>query len=183
MSWTNRISGKYKAVFDSPEAHGGAALFRAVAWREQYKEVYGAEPAETTAVVVVRHFGFYLAMNDEFWARYDIGKVLKETDDKGKKWAKTNPARRLRSRNERAECEVHDAGFSGGGRNRAGMRLVIRRRCVLHREGRKARPRGGARAREGDVDPRRYPPAEWDLCCASGAGSRLFVRDGKLTRP
>ena len=91
MSWTNRVAGKYKAVFDSPEAHGGAALFRAVSWREQYKEVYAAEPTETTAVLVVRHLGFYLAMNDEFWARYDIGKELKERDNKGKKWAKTNP--------------------------------------------------------------------------------------------
>ena len=91
MSWTTRVTGKYKAVFDSPEAHSGAALFRAVAWREQYKEVYGAEPVETTPVVVLRHMGFYLAMNDDYWARYAIGKELKERDDKGKKWARANP--------------------------------------------------------------------------------------------
>jgi hypothetical protein len=91
MSWTDRVSGKYKAVFDSPEAHSGAALFRAVAWREQYKEVYGADAAETSAVVVLRHFGFFLAMTDDYWARYEIGKEVKERDSKGKKWAKQNP--------------------------------------------------------------------------------------------
>ncbi len=91
MSWTARVTGKYKAVFDSPEAHSGAALFRAVSWREQYKEVYASEPSDTSAVVVLRHMGFYLAMNDEYWLRYGIGKELKERDDKGKKWAKVNP--------------------------------------------------------------------------------------------
>jgi hypothetical protein len=91
MTWTTRVTGKYKAVFDSPEAHSGAALFRAVAWREQYKEVYGAEPVDTSAVVVLRHMGFYLAMTDEYWARYEAGKQLKERDAKGKKWAKANP--------------------------------------------------------------------------------------------
>ncbi len=91
MSWTSRVTGKYKAVFDSPEASDGAAVFRAVSWIEQYKEVYNAEPAELTAVVVLRHLGFYLAMNDEFWETYEVGKELKLRDAKGRKWAKVNP--------------------------------------------------------------------------------------------
>ena len=36
MSWTSRVTGKYKAVFDSPDASDGAALYRAVSWIEQY---------------------------------------------------------------------------------------------------------------------------------------------------
>ncbi len=91
MSWTARVAGKYKAVFDSPEAHSGAAMFRAVAWREQYKEVYGADLADTSPVVVLRHMGFYLALNDEYWTRFEVGKELKERDAQGKKWAKVNP--------------------------------------------------------------------------------------------
>lgn len=91
MSWTTRVTGKYKAVFDSPEANGGAALFRAVSWREQYNEVYAAESSDTSPVVVLRHMGFYLALNDEYWSRFDVGKELKERDDKGRKWAKVNP--------------------------------------------------------------------------------------------
>ena len=36
MSWTSRVTGKYKAVFNSPDASDGAALYRAVSWIEQY---------------------------------------------------------------------------------------------------------------------------------------------------
>ncbi|HYW31875.1 MAG TPA: hypothetical protein VE869_10245, partial [Gemmatimonas sp.] len=56
MSWTNRVTGKYKAVFDSPEIASAAALARAVAWCEMYKEVYGAERTEMSPVVVLRHW-------------------------------------------------------------------------------------------------------------------------------
>jgi hypothetical protein len=91
MSWTSRVSGKYKAVFDSPDASGGAAVYRAVSWVEQYKEVYNAEPTELTPIVVLRHHGFYLAMNDEYWETFEVGKEQKIRDDNGKKWAKVNP--------------------------------------------------------------------------------------------
>lgn len=91
MSWVARVSGKYKAVFDSPEAGGGAAVYRAVSWCEQYKDVYGAARTEMSPVVVLRHLGFYLAMNDEFWLGYDTGKTLSMKDERGKKWQKQNP--------------------------------------------------------------------------------------------
>jgi hypothetical protein len=91
MSWTSRLNGKYKAVFDSPEASEGAAVFRAVSWIEQYKEVYNADPAELSAVVVLRHLGFYFAMNDEYWTTFDVAKELKIRDQNGRKWSKVNP--------------------------------------------------------------------------------------------
>ena len=91
MSWTSRVTGKYKAVFDSPEASDGAAVYRAVSWIEQYKEVYNAEPTELSAVVVLRHLGFYFAMNDEFWNTFETAKELKIRDQNGKKWSKVNP--------------------------------------------------------------------------------------------
>jgi hypothetical protein len=91
MSWTTRVTGKYKAVFDSPEISGGAALFRAVSWCEQYKDVYGAARTEMTPVLVLRHKGFFMAMNDEFWTLVDAGKAAAEKDEKGKKWAKFSP--------------------------------------------------------------------------------------------
>jgi hypothetical protein len=91
MTWTARVTGKYKAVFDSPEVADGAALFRASAWCDQYKEVYGAARTEMSPVIVLRHAGFYLAMNNAFWAEYEVGKELKVRDDKGRKWARANP--------------------------------------------------------------------------------------------
>lgn len=91
MSWTARVTGKYKAVFDSPDVSGGAALYRAVAWCDQYKDVYDAPRTDMSPVIVLRHSGFYLAMNDAFWQEYDVGKALKKRDDQGRKWAKANP--------------------------------------------------------------------------------------------
>ena len=91
MGWTAHVTGKYKAVFDSPEFAYGAALFRAVAWCEQYKEVFGAERREMSPVVVLRHNGFDLAMNDEYWRLADVGKKQKLRDQRGKKWLTTNP--------------------------------------------------------------------------------------------
>lgn len=91
MSWTARVSGKYKAVFDSPEMSGSAALYRAVAWCDHYKEVYGAARSDMSPVVVFRHKGFYMAMNDEYWQLVNVGKDLEERDERGKKWAKHSP--------------------------------------------------------------------------------------------
>ena len=90
MSWTERVSGKYRAVFDSPQPSDGAALFRAVAWCDMYKDVYGADRSEMSPVVVFRHSAVPLIMSNAYWERYEVGKKSKMKDEKGK-WLKTNP--------------------------------------------------------------------------------------------
>jgi len=90
MTWVDRVTGKYRAVFDSPEASDGAALFRAVAWCDMYKDVYGAERGEMSPVVVFRHTAIPLIMRNEYWERFEAGKQLKIKDRKGK-WSKANP--------------------------------------------------------------------------------------------
>jgi hypothetical protein len=91
MSWCDRLTGKVRAVFDSPAVADGAALFRAQVWRDEHKEVYDTPAADTSAVIVFRHEAIPLVMNDAFWSRFDIGKELKLKDDKEKKWVKINP--------------------------------------------------------------------------------------------
>jgi hypothetical protein len=91
MSWTDRVTGRYKAVFDSPEIADGAAMFRADAWCGQYKEVYGAARSDMSPVVVLRHFGFALAMSDTAWSLLELGKEFKLRDQKSRKWRTTNP--------------------------------------------------------------------------------------------
>ncbi|MEP6591914.1 MAG: hypothetical protein ABJC19_12105 [Gemmatimonadota bacterium] len=93
MSWTDRVTGKHKAVFDSPEVSEGAALYRAVFWRDQYKSVYGTDPAIMNPIVVFRHAAISLVMSDAYWERFEIGKETKMRDAKGKKWSKVNPIR------------------------------------------------------------------------------------------
>lgn len=48
MSWTSRVTGKYKAVFDSPEASEGAAVLRAASQIAK-KESLGHEAARSRA--------------------------------------------------------------------------------------------------------------------------------------
>jgi hypothetical protein len=91
MSWCDRVNGKVRAVFDSPGVEEGAALFRAQVWRDEHKEVYGTPINEASAVIVFRHDGIPLVMNDAFWGRFDLGKELKIKDPKGKKWTTVNP--------------------------------------------------------------------------------------------
>jgi len=91
MSWTARVTGKYRAIFDSPEIGEGGALVRAVAWCDMYKEVYGSERSEMSPVVVIRHAAIDLIMSDAYWATYEVGKENKLRNEQGKKWATHNP--------------------------------------------------------------------------------------------
>jgi hypothetical protein len=93
MSWVGRVNGKHRAVFDSPEIHDGAGLFRAFLWRDEVKEVYGGELADASAVLVIRHAAIPLVMNDEFWGRYEVGKRVKMKNPATRRWFTTNPIR------------------------------------------------------------------------------------------
>jgi hypothetical protein len=72
-SWTDRVNRKHRAIFDSPQFSGGAALIRAINWKTEYKEVYGTPADDMSAVLVLRGDGIWLAMNDEFWQTYKVG--------------------------------------------------------------------------------------------------------------
>lgn len=93
MSWVDKVQGKYRAVFDSPEVAEGAAVFRACLWRDNYKTVYGTDRAAMSPVIVFRHEGIVLVMNDEYWDRFNIGKEEKLKDEGTGKWTRKNPIR------------------------------------------------------------------------------------------
>lgn len=91
VSWTDKVKRKHRAVFDSPGFSEGAALFRAVIWKRQYKAVYGTAPTDMNAVIVVRHSGIWLAMNDAFWKKYKVGEAQKFKDDDTGAFYEINP--------------------------------------------------------------------------------------------
>ena len=91
VSWTSRITGKHKAMFDVPQIEGGVGIFRAGLWGRQYTEVLKLSPGDLTTVIVIRHAAIPLAMNSEYWATYAVGKGLKMKDQSGRKWAMANP--------------------------------------------------------------------------------------------
>ena len=93
MSWLDRVRGRYRAVFDSPKIADGGEMFRAAIWRDQIAEAYGAKDDDITAILVFRHLGIPLVMDDEFWMRHQLGKKNKLRDYKTKKFYEKNPIR------------------------------------------------------------------------------------------
>lgn len=77
LSWVNRLTTKHKAIFDVPEVDSGYGVWRASLWINQYNQVLGVPPKDMTAVVVMRHNGIALAMQQSFWDKYGIGKTKK----------------------------------------------------------------------------------------------------------
>lgn len=92
LSWVEKVErAKFRAVFDSPEINDGDALFRAIVWCDQYKEVYGTARGDMAPVIVFRHRGIPLIMQSEYWRRFKIGKATETRTPEGKKWAEANP--------------------------------------------------------------------------------------------
>lgn len=77
LSWAKRLTTKYRAVFDVPEIESGYGVWRATIWATQYQQTLKVAPKDMTAVLVLRHNGIVLAMNQAFWDRYQIGKERK----------------------------------------------------------------------------------------------------------
>ncbi|MEJ7812961.1 MAG: hypothetical protein WKG32_21280 [Gemmatimonadaceae bacterium] len=74
-SWVKRVTGKHKAVFDVPEVESGYGVWRASIWVKQYGDVFGTPARDMSPVVVLRHNGIALAMQQAFWDKYGIGKL------------------------------------------------------------------------------------------------------------
>lgn len=91
VSWTEKLTGKHRAVFDAPAVDGGVGVFRSGLWQNQVAEVFKPSPSDINSVVVLRHEAIILAMGQPFWDEYEIGKRHKVKDGNDKKTTK-NPA-------------------------------------------------------------------------------------------
>lgn len=83
-SWAKRIKGKHRAMFDVPEVEGGAGVLRSGIWQRQYNEVLKPKKGDMVSVIVIRHNGIHLAMNQDFWTTYNVGEEEKLKGDDGK---------------------------------------------------------------------------------------------------
>jgi len=79
VDWTNKLSGKHKAVFDNAEVESGYGVWRAAAWARQNMEVLKAPMNDVTPSIVLRHNAIVLAMQQSFWDKYGIGQAKKVT--------------------------------------------------------------------------------------------------------
>lgn len=92
VSWVDRVQrAKHKMVFDSPGIADGMALINAVTWLNGYRDVYQTSDADMAAVVVFRHKGLPVALNDDMWARLKLGEDEKVKDPATGETATRNP--------------------------------------------------------------------------------------------
>jgi len=90
--WTRRVAAaKHKAVFDSPGVDDGLALTHATFFMQGYREQTGEAGADVVPVVVLRHSGTVIALNDMLWEKYAIGERAKVKDPRTGKDAVRNP--------------------------------------------------------------------------------------------
>jgi len=115
MSWTARVIGKHRAVFDSPQLSGGAGLFRAVTWKHQYAEVYGTAAEEMSGVLVLRAEGIWLAMNNAFWKDYKVGESQNFKHRDTGAFRTVNPIASAMSDAGSGSADVTIPGFAGSG--------------------------------------------------------------------
>jgi hypothetical protein len=92
LSWTDRIRGRHKVVFDVPEIESGYGVWRASIWAAQYEGVLGIPARELSAVVVLRHNAIVLAMQQAFWDRHALGREKGVTHPVTQQPTDRNPA-------------------------------------------------------------------------------------------
>ena len=100
VSWAKRLTGKHKAVFDVPEIESGYGVWRVSIWAQQYRDVLKAAPNDVSQVLILRHNGIALAMQQAFWDRYKIGETKKVTHPVTQQVTDRNPVLLSSERNE-----------------------------------------------------------------------------------
>jgi hypothetical protein len=90
-TWTARVTGRYRAVFDSPDIDDGTAIFNAYSFMQGFKDMYKLADADVSAVIVFRHRAIPVAFDDAVWDRYGLGEYAKVKDPVTKTWARRNP--------------------------------------------------------------------------------------------
>lgn len=91
MSWTARVTGRYKMCFDSPEIAGGVSLHQARSFLAGYSTVYGLRDADLSAVLVIRHAAVPMVMTDKLWEDGWLGAQTELKDVESGELTKRNP--------------------------------------------------------------------------------------------
>ena len=94
--WPGALKGRHRQLVDAYTINDGAPLEFAYTFLAT-NDALGATCAAATAVVVLRHAAFPLAVGDDIWRRYKIGEAFKVIDPDTKAPALKNPFLRPKS--------------------------------------------------------------------------------------
>jgi intracellular sulfur oxidation DsrE/DsrF family protein len=89
-SWQTKIKGKHRQVFDGMEINSGFGLIMTRIWFVTNKDAYNLSEKELSAVIILRHAAFPIALNDAMWAKYKIGEAFNVMDPGTNKPAERN---------------------------------------------------------------------------------------------
>jgi hypothetical protein len=84
--WPGRLKGRHRQVVDAYDVNNGSPLAFAYTFLTP-----NASPGAATAVVVLRHGAFPIALNNAMWTKYKVGETLKIIDPETKAPAVKNP--------------------------------------------------------------------------------------------
>jgi intracellular sulfur oxidation DsrE/DsrF family protein len=80
-AWIDRVTAaQYKVVFNVSEVADGAALDFAGRFIDGFREAHGTPEAQARPVVVFRHLGTILGLNDAMWYKYALADEQKIID-------------------------------------------------------------------------------------------------------
>jgi len=88
--WFKKVKGKHRIIYDAPEPHEGMPIIWSWAFYQTNNQT-GTADTDLTAVVVLRHNGIPLAMEDKLWDKYKFGEVFKINDNNTKAPSVRNP--------------------------------------------------------------------------------------------
>ncbi len=95
MSWTSRVTGRYKMCFDAPEVSDGVCLHQARSFLAGYSAAYGLSDADLSAVLVIRHAAVPMVLDDPLWEDGMFGERTEMKDPESGEVAKRNPFIRI----------------------------------------------------------------------------------------
>ena len=82
MAWVDKVEkAKHRLVIDCADVADGIAFTNAQTVLAGYADVYKTTDADMALVVVVRHKGIQLALNDSMWEKWKIGEQLSVKDN------------------------------------------------------------------------------------------------------
>ena len=91
-SWTTRL-GPHRTTFDVPDLDAEPGVDGVASVMDAWHEALGTRDADLGMVLVVRHTAVPFLFSDALWARYDLGKAMKEHDEATKAPYRRNPKR------------------------------------------------------------------------------------------
>lgn len=91
VTWRDRITSPFRAVFDNPIVNEGVGLWRAIDWKKNVMEVYGDQAKDASTVLVIRHEAIPMIMSHAFWERHNLGAEDKSNDAAASSPVKHNP--------------------------------------------------------------------------------------------